>query len=127
MTISADSTMHEVLAACPGARRALFRKYHIGGCSSCGFAATETLGQLCAGNGNLNVDDVLAEIATCHEADRQLEISPREVVERRGRGERIRLLDLRTREEWEAVHLEDADFVTQNLIQELMGQAGREG
>ncbi|HIG82060.1 MAG TPA: rhodanese-like domain-containing protein, partial [Verrucomicrobiales bacterium] len=28
--------MEEVLTVFPGARRALFRKYHIGGCSSCG-------------------------------------------------------------------------------------------
>ena len=30
--------MRDVLAAYPGARRALFRKYHIGGCSSRGLA-----------------------------------------------------------------------------------------
>jgi hypothetical protein len=29
--------MSAVLENFPGARRALFRKYHIGGCSSCGF------------------------------------------------------------------------------------------
>ena len=74
--------MGDVLAAYPGARRALFRKYHIGGCSSCGFAPEETLGQLCARNGNLNVDEVIAHIQASHEADRQLEITPKEVAER---------------------------------------------
>ena len=29
--------MRDVLEKFPGAQRALFRKYHIGGCSSCGF------------------------------------------------------------------------------------------
>ena len=127
MTINANSTMQEVLTAFPGARRALFRQYHIGGCSSCGFAPTETLGQLCARNGSLKVEDVTAHIQASHEVDRQLEIPAREVVERRNRGERIRLLDLRTREEWDAVRLDGADFVTQDLIQRLMGQEGREG
>ena len=119
--------MAEVLAAYPGARRALFRKYHIGGCSSCGFAPEETLAQLCARNGSLNVDEVIAHVQTAAETDRQLEIAPREVAERRARGEPVRLLDLRTREEWDAVRLEGAEFVSQDLIQALMGRAGQEG
>lgn len=119
--------MEHVLAAYPGARRALFRKYHLGGCSSCGFAPDETLADLCSRSGNLNVPEVIAHIQSAAEADRQLEISPKDVFTRRKNGERIRLLDLRTREEWDAVHLEGADFVTQELIQRLMGSEGREG
>lgn len=119
--------MEHVLAAFPGARRALFRKYHIGGCSSCGFAPTETLEQLCARNGGLNVDEVVAHIQTAAETDRQLEISPIEVADRRARGEKVRLLDLRTREEWDAVHLDGAEFVSQDLIQRLMGKEGQDG
>jgi rhodanese-related sulfurtransferase len=119
--------MEQVLAAYPGARRALFRKYHLGGCSSCGFAPEETLSQLCARNGNLNIEEVIAYIQTSHETDKQLEISPKEVAERRTRGEKVRLLDLRTREEWDAVHLDGAEFVSQELIQRLMGKDGQEG
>ena len=125
-SLSVQSTMQDVLAAYPGARRALFRKYHIGGCSSCGFAPAETLAQLCARNGNLNVEEVIAHIQASHEADQQFEITPREVAERRARGEKIRLLDLRTREEWEAVPVEGAEFVDQDLIQRLMGREGQE-
>jgi rhodanese-related sulfurtransferase len=127
LSLSADATMESVLAAYPGARRALFRTYHIGGCSSCGFSPSETLSQLCARNGNLNVDEVIARIEAAAETDRQLEIAPRELAERRARGEAIRLLDLRTREEWEAVHLESAEFVNQDLIQRLMGKEGQQG
>jgi rhodanese-related sulfurtransferase len=125
--MTASSTMEQVLAAYPGARRVLFRKYHIGGCSSCGFPPTETLAQLCARNGNLNVEEVIAHIQASHDVDQQLEISSKEVAERRARGEKLRLLDLRTREEWDAVHLNDADFVTQDLIQRLMGKEGQDG
>ncbi len=126
-TLAPDSTMEQVLGAYPGARRALFRKFHIGGCSSCGFAPEETLTLLCSRNGGLNVEEVIAHIQTSHDADQQLEITPKEVAERRARGEKIRMLDLRTREEWEAVHLQDADFVSQDLIQRLMGREGQDG
>lgn len=127
MELNANSTMEQVLAAYPGARRALFRKYHIGGCSSCGFTPNETLSQLAERNGKLNVEEVIAHIQTAAETDRQLEVSPKDVAERQRRGEKIRLLDLRTREEWEAVRLEGADFVTQDLIQRLMGREGHDG
>src|SRR5262245_42682416 len=43
--ISPDSPMSAVLESFPGAQRALFRRYHIGGCSSCGFRPDETLAQ----------------------------------------------------------------------------------
>jgi hypothetical protein len=71
-----NSTMREVLAEFPGAQRALFRKYHIGGCSSCGFQPEETLADLCARNGNLNVDEVIAHIRASHEADLKMQIAP---------------------------------------------------
>src|SRR5262245_3859876 len=87
-------TMAAVLVAYPGARRALFRKYHVGGCSSCGFTAEETLAQVCTRNGDLDVREVIRHIAASHESDRQLEISARETAERRARGEMVRLLDL---------------------------------
>src|SRR5689334_5637587 len=93
MDLVPSSTMEQILAAYPGARRALFRKYHIGGCSSCGFAPDETLAQLCARNGNLNVDEVITHVQEAAAADQQLEISPKDAAERRARGERVRLLD----------------------------------
>ena len=57
--INSDSTMEQVLMEYPGARRALFRKYHIGGCSSCGFQMDETLGSVCERNNALEVTEVL--------------------------------------------------------------------
>lgn len=124
--ISESSTMTEVLAAYPGARRALFRKYHIGGCQSCGFQPSETLGELCERNGALAVAEVLAEIRAGHEADRAMEILPAEVAERRTRGGALRLLDIRTREEFEAVRIDGAEFVDQAVVQELMSRAGKD-
>jgi hypothetical protein len=44
--ITKASTRQEVLKAFPGAQRALFSRYHIGGCSHGGFGPTETLEQV---------------------------------------------------------------------------------
>ncbi|MBA2436016.1 MAG: rhodanese-like domain-containing protein, partial [Chthoniobacterales bacterium] len=54
--------MKKLLEHYPGAQRALFRRYHIGGCASCGFSPDETLGGVCARNENLDVDEVTARI-----------------------------------------------------------------
>ena len=75
--INGDSTMEQVLMEYPGARRALFRKYHIGGCSSCGFQMDETLGGVCERNNALNVTEVLAEIQASHTAKEEIYIEPK--------------------------------------------------
>src|SRR5476649_346165 len=78
--ISLQSPMSAVLENFPGAQRALFRRYHIGGCSSCGFSPDETLAQVCARNGNLDVAEVLAHIQSSHEQDAKVLISPAELA-----------------------------------------------
>ena len=124
--ISPDSQMNTVLQEFPGAQRALFRRYHIGGCSSCGFRPDETLAQVCQRNGGLDVAEVIAQIQASHEDDRQMEIAPTELAARRQRGEPLRLLDIRTREEWDATRIDGAEFVNQELVQALMTKAPRE-
>ena len=59
--IDGQSTMTRVLEVFPGAQRALFRRYHIGGCASCAFEPGETLAGLCARN-NLDTAEVLLEV-----------------------------------------------------------------
>src|SRR6476660_5797287 len=105
-TISPQATMREVLEAYPGAQRALFRKYHIGGCSSCGFQPSETLEQVCQRNNNLAVDEVLAFVRTSHEQDEKIRISPKELAQRLQTDSSVKLLDSRSRQEFEAVHIE---------------------
>jgi rhodanese-related sulfurtransferase len=119
-------TMKELLVQFPGAQRALFRKYHIGGCASCGFSPEETLAGVCARNENLNVDDVIEHIATSDEAERAMQIEPRELANRIAAGEPVYLLDVRTREEFEAVKLPDAHLFTQELMQEILGNGSRQ-
>jgi rhodanese-related sulfurtransferase len=113
-------TMQDLLARYPGAQRALFRKYHIGGCSSCGFRPDETLAEICARNGGLAADEVAAHIVESHEADQRTQLAPAEAAELVKAG-RARLLDVRTREEFDAVHIEGSTFFTQELMHELGG------
>ena len=125
-TIAPNITMRELLVQFPGAQRALFRKYHIGGCSSCGFAPDETLAGVCARNDNLNVDEAIEHIVASEEAERAMQIEPRELSERIERGERVYLLDVRTREEFDAVRIDKAHLFTQELMQEIQSNWLRE-
>jgi rhodanese-related sulfurtransferase len=118
-------TMKELLVQFPGAQRALFRKYHIGGCSSCGFSPEETLAGVCARNENLDVGEVIEHITTSHDADRAMEIEPRELADRIAAGEPVYLLDVRTREEFEAVKLPNAHLFTQERMQEILNNESR--
>jgi len=120
--IGPQSTMREVLAVYPGAQRALFRRYHIGGCSQCGFQPTETLEQVCERNGGLNVDELLEHIRTSHEQDAKTLIEPKELAEWLKREKTVRLLDVRSREEFEAVHIEGSILMSQPLTQEIMAE-----
>ena len=125
VAINPNITMRELLVQFPGAQRALFRKYHIGGCSSCGFSPDETLARVCARNENLDVDDVTEHIVASHEADIAMQIEPRELSARIASGEKVYLLDVRTREEWEAVKLADSHLFTQELMQEILAKESK--
>jgi len=113
--------MRDVLDAFPGAQRALFRRYHIGGCSSCGFSPDETLAQVCERNGGLNVNEALAHIKTSHEQDAKIFISPKELAESLKQDQSIRLVDVRSREEYEAVHIDGSMLLSQDVMRQIMG------
>jgi rhodanese-related sulfurtransferase len=113
--------MQAVLQVFPGAQRALFRKYHIGGCSSCGFQPEETLAGVCERNGDLPVADVLEQIRQSHEEDARILIEPSNLAKRRDNGADVRVVDIRSREEFEAVHIDGSQLLTQDLMQEILG------
>jgi rhodanese-related sulfurtransferase len=121
-TIDPNTTMAELLQEYPAAQRAIFRAYHIGGCASCGFSPSETLASVCERNDNLPVDEVVATIIAAQDADQQMQISAEELAERLRAGDQIPLIDVRSREEWEAVHIDGATFFTQELMQEMMSE-----
>ena len=113
--------MRAVLEVFPGAQRALFRRYHIGGCSSCGFQPTETLAQVCERNGGLDVSEVLGHIQSSHEQDAKILISPKELAELRKQDPSVRLLDVRSREEFEAVNIAGSQLMSQDVMRQILG------
>src|SRR5688572_6067512 len=120
MNVGPQSPMSAELEAFPGAQRALFRRYHIGGCSSCGFQPTETLAQVCERNGHLAVDEVLAHIRTSHEQDAKILIEPKELAEWRKQDPSVRLVDVRSREEFEAVNIAGSQLLSQDVMRQVM-------
>jgi len=124
-TLNPDSTMAEVESAFPGARRALFARYHIGGCQSCGFQPEETLTQVCERNEEIDVDEAIDHIETSHQHDLALQVSPAELKEKIDTGA-TKLIDLRTREEFEAVKIPGATLFSQELQQEIFGTWDKE-
>lgn len=119
-TIEPNITMGELVSLFPGAQRALFRGHHIGGCSSCGFKPDETLAQVCSRNENLAVDEAVQTILSAHDEDQRMQIAPSEAAELVKVG-KARLIDVRSREEWDATHIEGSTFFTQELMHSLGG------
>jgi rhodanese-related sulfurtransferase len=120
--LNASSTMSDILETLPGARRAIFARYHLGGCQSCSFANEETLADLCK-RSEIPVDDVLAHLLASHAHDTEMWLDPRSAWERRAE---FRFIDLRTREEHEAVCIPDSEFFTQDLQRQIFAGAATE-
>lgn len=120
--VGPNSRMREVLEAFPGAQRALFRRYHIGGCASCGFQPEETLEQVCARNNQLPVAEVLEHIRRSHEQDAKILIAPRELDALLKSREDVKLLDVRSREEFEAVHMTNSVLLSQPVMTEILAK-----
>lgn len=108
--------MEEIMETLPGGKRALFARYHLGGCSSCAFSDTETLAELAA-RSEIDPDEILAHLMASHEHDRAMLVSPVELKSRLDTGEKIVIVDVRTREEHEAVAISGSEFFTQETQQ----------
>ena len=121
-SITPQSTMAQVLEVYPGAQRALFRKFHIGGCSSCAFQSGETLAEVCQRNNNLNPEEVLEQLRDSHAQDEKTLISPKALAELRQVHPELRLLDVRSRQEFEAVHIDGSVLMSQEAMQDILSQ-----
>ena len=125
--ISAETTMKQLQELMPGARRALFAKYHIGGCQSCGFDDSETIGEVCKRNEDLPVDDVLKHLSSSAEHDQKIQINPSDLKKELDQEiADIKLLDIRSREEFEAVKIPGSEIMTADLQQEALGKWNKE-
>src|SRR2546423_10364900 len=115
--LSGGWTMQQVTTVFPSAQRALFQKYHVGGCSSCGFQPTDTLAVV-AGNHGLDVNEVVEFIQRSQKMEKEIEITPRETAELLKEG-KIKLVDVRTREEYEIASVPGSILADQAMAQEI--------
>ena len=113
--VHAGMSMGRILEQLPGGRRALFSRYHLGGCQSCAFSESETLEELCR-RSEIDVTEVLEHLLSSHEHDREMWIEPKDAAIRKSE---FRWIDLRTREEFEAVPLDGAELFTQEIQQQV--------
>lgn len=113
--LSTNSPMALILETLPGARRAIFARYHLGGCQSCAFSNEESLAALCARSA-IPADEVLEHLLASHVHDSAMLMEP--VVANAELSTLLRI-DLRTREEHEAVAIPGSEFFSQELQQQL--------
>src|SRR5205823_4925263 len=80
------------------------------------------LAGVCARNENLDVNAVIDHIIESDAADQAMQIEPSELSDSMSRGQPVHLLDVRTREEHEAVKIDGAELFTQELMQRIMSE-----
>ena len=119
--ITRHSTMGEVLEAYPSAQRALFQRYHIGGCNSCGYQPGDTLDAVARGHNILDVGEVIAFLDDAEQLDRRIQVSPVEVAAALGSDDPPRLIDVRSPAEWKLARIEGATLMTEVVAELVMG------
>jgi rhodanese-related sulfurtransferase len=120
--IRPDMTMGEIQRHYPSARRALFQRYHVGGCSSCGFEEGDTLEKVCRDHNLLDVPGVVQHLLSSHEVDQRMQVEPRAVKAWLDAREELLFLDLRHPSQVGAARVagaEPLDFVNQAKYMQL--------
>ena len=118
--ITRHSTMGEVLEAYPSAQRALFQRYHIGGCNSCGYEPGDTLDAVARGHKIQDVGEVIAFLEEAEQLDQRMQTSPLEVAAALESDDPPQLIDVRTRAEWELARIEGATLMTEAMAEIVM-------
>jgi len=119
--ITGSSTMQEVLTAYPSAQRALFQKYHIGGCQSCGYQPDEALESVAKNHGIQDVGEILAFLETSAQADAKMRISVQDAAAAMKGENPPKMLDVRTPQEHQLASIEGAQLFTQETNAEMAG------
>jgi hypothetical protein len=122
LPIRLDMTMAEIQDKFPSARRALFQRYHIGGCSSCAYQLTDTLAKVCKDHNILDVDGVVQHLLRSHEVDQLMQAEPTQVRAWIAAGEPLYFIDLRPPGDAASVPVAEAeplDFANQHKYMQL--------
>jgi len=121
LQISEQTTMGEILLAYPSAKIGLFQRYHVGGCSACGYESTDTLADV---RRTHNLQDDLPRLVACIEESQGIEsrlhVSPADVRAALAGGEKVHLLDARSAGEWDASHIDGAQPIGVELTFEIL-------
>lgn len=97
--INPQMTMGEIIEAIPAARRALFQRYHIGGCSSCAYELSDTLEAVCRNKNILDINEVVNHLYMAQELDEKMQIDASEVRAWLAEGRDFTFMDVRTPED----------------------------
>jgi len=119
-SITKRSTMNDVLQAYPSAQRALFRRYHIGGCNSCGYQLEDALEDVARKHGIQDAEEIVAFLKEADETDRRIQTTVAEVAMALRGPNAPKLLDVRSPDEWQIARLPGAQLVDERLAQEVM-------
>ena len=112
--------MAEILETFPSAQRALFTRYHVGGCSSCGFQPSDTLEAVCKSHNLLNVDEVIDHIKTSDDVDKKIQISVADAAKELKQNPNVKLLDVREEYEHNQANIKGSMLVTQENLEQIM-------
>lgn len=121
ISIRPEMTMEEIMSVAPAAQRALFQRYHVGGCSSCGFQPTDTLAQVAKDHNVLDINDMVRTIVTAQELDGKIQVEPAQVKSWLDAGEDFSFIDCRTPDERESARIEAAEFLDYDQSEKYMG------
>ncbi|MBI3820687.1 MAG: rhodanese-like domain-containing protein [Planctomycetes bacterium] len=120
ISITGASSMADVLQAFPAAQRALFRKYHIGGCSSCGFQPTDKLQDVLKSHDvEEGIDSVISYIKESQEVDNRTKIDSKTLKQWIDGKETFRLVDMRGPDETAFGIIPDALQLNQELVRQM--------
>jgi rhodanese-related sulfurtransferase len=120
MKITKDSTMQEVLEAYPSAQRALFRKYHMGGCHSCGYEPTDILADVASKHNITDINEVLNYIEEAEQIDQKIKVNPADVAAAMKSANPPLLIDVRSPMEWDIAHIPGATLISEEVSYQIM-------
>lgn len=116
------STMREVEVNFPFLRSLLFSKFHVGGCSTCGYEPTETIEQVAIKHSK----DAQAMLNALNEGVVDMlksEITIQEFDELRKRNAKILIVDVRENWEFEIAHIPESILLTENNFEKIIADS----
>jgi len=118
--IHPGTTMETILHGIPAAQRALFQRYHIGGCSSCGYQPSDSLAKVCKDHNILDVNEVITFLHHAHELDQKIQLPPTQVKTWLDTSEDFSFIDVRSGDELESGEFPPAELMDYDASEKYM-------